>query len=598
MAVEKSDSNYVFGKDESENTGTNRTTKQQAVSPVSGFGFGRRKAMLLGGNSPESDLMKLFETIGVALENVEGVNAEVNVYSKNTFTNLEYSALVVSVEESKKRVFFTLLIEATGTNHVTPESFLENVYQNRLAFVPTDAVNDRLFETIIEDMRTKSPDVEFIPLDGIMPRSEVDIKDKDIGEALGSEAFNTCILFLKKALGELPEIDLKVDLREANGDLTVSEMSYTESAADIFGNKRYVNWGLDLMLSSRDKQTVVNARGNTVSMASIKGHIQFVPTVTPENTQSGPIERKSIYPIIVTSVIETEIPTLSYALMAISLSSLMADGYRWINPVIANLSPGKDAGVFNKFVNIINEQKPKAFDLSDKKRTRKEKSQLISQMVSNTPVIALEIQAFGENTASLSAFSVAASNTGSSEKAKREIINTLVEMTSGEFPANFNQNDIFGGAAAVMPDGYFVDKKGVERSLSEIDLMYMLSLGGEKAEYLTNRYIRNELGLSQDSFVDTLEIYKELDINAVITGRKTRVFFSSVFINTMVNAFKACGLSPRVDTQSIISEEVGYGFSNQLLQNAGMHGNVGFGTEFAGANYGNFSGINIGRRYY
>ena len=153
--------------------------------------------------------------------------------------------------------------------------------------------------------------------------------------------------------------------------------------------------------------------------------------------------------------------------------------------------------------------------------------------------------------------------------ASKAIIEAAVAISNGVFPSDFDPNRIFSSRAVDLPHGVFNDTTGEIRSLDEIDLMYVLSLGKKGSRLLPLQYefIGNELGESNPLHgkIDFLK-KPELKLNANITGIKYRVFFSGEFISMLHQAMAGSGIRPRIEESNVAGVvKYSYGYATDIV---------------------------------
>ena len=537
-------------------------------------------------------------TLGVAkvLSNIyEGSNRKVkpkvHILDKETFTNLAYSTVVVTLKQQDTVNYFIVLLEETGRKPLTAsevisewETSMKVPGATPMIYTADDAINNILHSEIITALQSEYGKVEFQSVDGIVLHKGHPSLDQ-IGPMLATIAYNAC--YVEAQLGEAGIKDLNIELtvqNQKNKQLRFESNMSKAIAVNEVGQPVRTDWRLDLCLVNinTSNRLVLNEQNAKAIISRVGGYIDAIPEQVNLMTVPGQQPQVGIRfrPQIVITSNSSEAPTTGYMLLGLASSLVMANKNMWL----AALQP-KDKKVNVGSLNImskIDEGEGQRIDFTSKNYSLQQVYAGISSMFSLDPVVSVDIESFGPQSFYQSVLSAAASPRQSTEKAAaaKVIIETANWLTNGRFPMNFDPNRIFASEGVVIPMGTWSDKTG-DRDLREIDLTFLASHTDDMT--LLNKWTLSSLPMSVsgfDPYIAKVDIINKLVPTAEITGKAVRVTFTAEFINTLSASIVSAGLNVRYEPEIKFTEDTNLSIMSSYLGNAGIGNNTaGFARE-------------------
>ena len=295
-------------------------------------------------------------------------------------------------------------------------------------------------------------------------------------------------------------------------------------------------------------------------------------------------------------------PTHGFMLLGLATGTVMSNEDLWLQTFasIDNKSLN-NPGALNIITNIEGEQSGVGAvpDLSSKKLSAEELYGILRKMYTLDPIISYDIESFGPQSYYTALLAAGASpDAAVSSAARKEIIETCVELTNGIFPEDFPQSDIFVSEGVVIPLGKWSDKSG-ERDIRDVDLAFIANQSGDVN--LINKWAMSNLprrvsGL--DPFIARTEVINTLIPDAVINGKAVRVTFTANFLSTLASSVERCGLSARYESGLVINKQYNLTQLTDYLASASLHGSA-FGQRAAAGGNGYYTGYtNMGTMRY
>lgn len=516
------------------------------------------------------------------------------IFDRESYPELAYSSIVMKRKSGDILGYFVYLIEATGINGITTDQYIEMIETKRVPFVTTDAIDNALFNIIERELSVKEESSEFLNIEGIVIPADAEIDDRMV-YSLVATGYNALVMEIGIRTGEMSDINIREEISRTNASFTMRELSISQPYTDSVGRQHKVSWGVDMTLESKQQNaTSPNTLGSSILITSVKGRLNFLPEEYTE-TQPGmlPQVKVGFHPQVIIEVLQGKTPSLSFALMGLFTSAVMAKDNNWMRPILDGTSP--DIGVFNKILNVFAEKSPAKIDIVKGKLNVEEKVEMLHKMAHMSPILSMDITMFDDNASVNNTFAAAANGV---YEAGQDIIDTLSDITNGAFPSNFSPKNIFATTPIELPVGRWNDKNGEERTLDEIDTPYILSLTGNVQEVVSN-YTHTELGQSRFSFYDRCSLIQRIGILAAIDARKLRVTFTASFVDALISSMITAGLSPRFDAASLVTRPTGFGFTTGMFSasNIGQIGAFQPMSNTAGQTYQDIQRYGMGGVY-
>lgn len=283
-------------------------------------------------------------------------------------------------------------------------------------------------------------------------------------------------------------------------------------------------------------------------------------------------------PIVTIVNIET-IPMANFVLLALLPAAVMRKREMWT--ALALNKP--DFGLYNIVTDIFGDGV--AIDFNDKKLTADKKIELI-QMITRrkTPVLALEANAFGDNT-SLTSFMTSAAQ--SKEEKQENLLISLLDSCLDLTDNKFNISTIGAGDVIARvrdyPAGTFGlgDKTYDTRAVSELNVLKTFNKAmpmDELREKTIQISVLRSLSSDQGSYQQVLKVLNELVPEATVEKSVVSIMFNGRFIDELVSSVIKCGLN--IDHNDLVQINENISNINTLnLYNAAMSNNsVNFST--------------------
>lgn len=514
---------------------------------------------------------------------------KVHVFDREQFTNLAYSAIVVSLLRNTTVTYFIILLEATGRNPLTVAN-MANVLANLQRFGGTnlldihtadDAVNELLLKLVDENLAKEYPgSTELRCVDGLVLGKNHDTLDgSGLGQNIAVIAFNACLMEAELGVSKKDDLSIATHIRTVTGE----RFSYNKPATgkhrkDPIGKPIRADWSLDLVVTNvLQNQRILNANPSTQVVTSTTGYVDAIPvpyTLTnPTNNQPMTVTR--FIPNIVVTHMSTCAPTTGYMLLALSAAATMANRDMWIGAV-STTDKFNSVGNLNVLAEIGNSSG--VIDLLDKNITTEQIYEYVNNLFPLDPIISVDVESYGASSSYTSVLAIASMDNGQDSMAAREhIIQTAVRLTDGVFPVTFDRNKIFASAGITLPMGYYLDKTGMECDIRDFDMAYICgnpTTGDVLSEWASTN--APHVLTNKDPYITKVNILNRIKPDAVVTGKATRVVFTTEFITTLSAALRQVNFTPVYDSNVQLSTNSNISMLANLYGGAGIKSGTGF----------------------
>lgn len=570
---------------------TNNNTHTSApTSNVSSLTFGMGFSGLMSatqGSDYTNGIAKLLVQIYEGSN--KKVKPKVHVFDKETFINLAYSSIVVTLLSDNIVNYFIILLEETGRKPLAAaeiisewEASIKMPGSTPLLYTADDAINEILHNEIVNALKQEYGNVEFQTVDGIvLHKGHPELQM--IGPMLATIAYNACYVESQLEGGGAKDLNIELATQQnKNKQLRYeSNMSKAITVNEV-GSPVRTDWRLDLSMVNNNNAAnlMLNAQNAKSIINRVGGYVDALPEqVALPQVPGMPIQTGLRFrPNIIVTSNASESPTTGYMLLGIASAMVMTNKNMWL----AALRPlDKKVNVGN--LNILSkiDEEGQRIDFTSKNYNAQQVFAGISQMFSLEPIVSVDVEAFGPQSFYTSVLSAAAHPTATDEKvaAAQHIINTAHNLTNGRFPLDFPTNEIFSISGVVVPLGVWHDKTG-ERDIREIDLTFITSHSDDMN--MINKWILSNLPMSAtglDPYISKVDVISKLIPTAEITGKAVRVTFTTKFITALMSAITSAGLNVRYEPEVKFTEDTNLSIMSSYLSNAGINTQAGFAKE-------------------
>lgn len=585
------------------------------TAPTLTFGSKLLSKMTSGlGSEYLNKLQEQLKAIYASEQNLGGYKVNVMSLDREVITNLAYSAVVVSLAKNNKASYFIILLEGTGRKPLEAGAVMAELsnlnkvpygqQQNRASdiYVTSDAIDDVLHNEVRRQLTNFYPaGTKFYDVDGmVIPYTNTELDVANI-RPIASIAFNSCLIEGGKINAEFKDLNI-AEAKKSNpaAYLKIDSSMLPVVHRDEAGKAIRSDWTIELnSIDNRNNNISINLQNNRSTISRTRGFVDAMPVEIPRPAAYGmPTSNMlRLRPHVILNNIETEMPTLGYALLALVSSVVMTRPTMWLGALTPKANDQfHDAGKLNIVTNLENAQNGigDALDLKDPKLNSQEVFALLRQMYSLDAMFSIDIDAYGPQTSYTSIFKWAAApgttpaEADSKANAAKEIIQAANWLTNGAFPLNFNPAEIFLSSGVVVPTGRWTDKNGEVRDIKDIDMSFIANVNGSTEllnKWALSNVPHNVSGI--DPYVSKVDIISKLVSNAEISGKAFRCTFNPKFISALSAACAQAGLETRYDPEIQYNEQSNIAVLGDYLANAGVSQDAsGFARAYAsGASY-------------
>lgn len=586
--------------------GNTESTKSEApfqntVSTANGgkvltFGNARLSLMQAGQGSEYTDnIAKTLQAIYDASQ--RPIKPVIHVLDKETL-KLAYSTIVVSLKLEKKDLipYFVILLEATGRKSMTASevmneyvTFTKTPNARPNIYTADDAIDDVLNSHIERVLGQQYGSGNFVAVDGVVLNSNHS-KFENFSHMLATIAYNACYTETALEANQIADLNLAAAMSENRNKRLkfYSTMSKTTTSyRNELDNPIRADWNIKLVSQDTSNTiTSLNLQNTEQEITRVAGFIDAIPEETQIN-DNGIIKNEIRFrPHIVVTSNSSMNPTIGFTLLGLLSANLMVKPSMWlgalrpmnkVNVGALNLMAKIDKGVGERI------------DLSNKKYNTDEVWAVISQMFSLAPVLSMDIESYGAQSYYTSVFSLAANPeiSDAQTKAAEHIIATAHQLTDGHFPLNFPTTGIFVYGGVTIPLGTYTNSHG-DHDIRDIDLAYLANKTDDPA-VLNSWAIANlpSRVSGVNPFITKVDIINKIVPNAEITGKATRVTFTSQFVAELEKAARQAGFVANYEPEVRVNSDQNLSIMASIYGNAGISSQADFAKEYiqAGPNF-------------
>ena len=563
------------------------------------IGFGGREVFTMTTNLGSEYVNKLSQAIVEVYKQIPvSERPKVSILDKTVIGNLGYSSIVMHHKTTSGVInYFIALLEGTGDLPKTAEQIIAEVSaaskqtgQIPYVFTTSDAIDSILHEEVLRALHIEySANDEFKSVDAVVvPATQHD--NENIAINIAAIGFNAVTIDGLLSDGKVADFNITLAKRKSpNTMLRFDSNMFKQTVTNEVDAPVRADWQIELNAISANNNIISpNMRDGKIKLTHVAGFTDAIPEEIAVPTMPGmPVTTQlRLHPHHIVTSNGVQTPTPAMMLLGVVSSLVMTNESMWLAALLPE--DGKKAlhntGALNLITNLEGEQNGigKVLDLSKNKITVDGAYALIKQMFTLGSIVSYDVESYGPQTYYTSALAVAAEPGQSQAKlaAASDIIDAANWLTNGNFPDDFNPNEIFTSAGVVVPLGKWSDKTG-ERDIRDIDLSFIATNSGEIETI--NKWALSSLpkeATGMDPYLTKVEIISKLIPSAVITGKAVRVTFTDKFITTLINAATAAGLDAIYEPAVKFAETNNLGIMSNYFANASVqHGNVTFARQ-------------------
>lgn len=581
------------------NQGFGHTASYGGEDYSKSIGFGQSGLNIMSSNQGSEYTNQIAKAIADAYKSNQTIVGKPRVHildkeviSTNGNVKLAYSCIVVSLAKDSDINYFTIMLENTGRAPMTAQDVMTEVNiaakanaQRPTIYTTDDAIDSVLHQVIQSVLQAEyGANYTFRSVEGLVFRNEVQ-DPQNLYPQLAAIAYNACVVESELETGERKDLNIENANNRSHGkSLRIDSFMSKAIANNEVGSPVRSDFKIELnMVDNTQNITSLNLQNSMVPLTKTAGFVDAIPEMVQVGAvNNAPVNGIRLRPHIVLTDFNLKVPTVGYSMLAITSALVMTNKNMWVSSLLPKDS--KNVGALNLLTNIEGNQNSigDRIDFSKKSYKPEDVYQGIQTMFSLDPVVSVDVDSFGPQTFFTSILSTIAQPSASVEKqaASQHLIDTLVWLTSGRFPRDFNPAEIFVGSGVVLPSGVWHDKNGV-RDLREIDLAFLANHVDDIN--VLNRWVLSGTPMSVsniDPYLTRVDIISKLIPDAVIRGKFVRVTFTSKFIATLSAAAMGSGLSIRYEPEIKFVEDNNLAVMGSYLAGAGIQGATGFAREF------------------
>lgn len=285
-----------------------------------------------------------------------------------------------------------------------------------------------------------------------------------------------------------------------------------------------------------------------------------------------------IAPNIIITNIRSFIPDTASSLLGIIAGALVGAQKQYVKVVMDTMTEDRHPGWYNLLTHEVNTgtKTPKfePINVLDTSYQPADRAIVIDKLFSyGSPIITLDVTAFGESAAALSPFVWS----DLEPAAREEIINAAKILTNAQdnadgtnaftnVPVQFAKNLIVAGSYATKKE---------ERDIRDLEFEKLLSLTKLEDPTAMNMYFGSIATNKPDSFNEKTELLANYIPDASMDGKTTRITLHPAFIKALIAGVQAAGLITQVDNSFAMPTT---GFNTDQLSTMGAYNlDQGFG---------------------
>ena len=285
-----------------------------------------------------------------------------------------------------------------------------------------------------------------------------------------------------------------------------------------------------------------------------------------------------IAPNIIITNIRSFIPDTASSLLGIIAGALVGAQKQYVKVVMDTMTEDRHPGWYNLLTHEVNTgtKTPKfePINVLDTSYQPADRALVIDKLFSySSPIITLDVTAFGESAAALSPFVWS----DTEQAAREEIIAAAKILTNAQdnpdgtnaftnLPVQFAKNLIVAGSYATKKE---------ERDVRDLEFEKLLSLTKLEDPTAMNMYFGSIATNKPDSFNEKTELLANYIPDASMDGKTTRITLHPAFIKALIAGVQAAGLITQVDNSFAMPTS---GFNTDQLSTMGAYNlDQGFG---------------------
>ena len=531
--------------------------------------------------------------------------------SKEANPDLAFDVMVTYAKHNEYAITHAFIL-CGNEDHITAREY-SNDFENALRmnkagartthYTPDEALNAALYDRFILPVINKlTGTTKCIPTSGTVITVS-DLAPEQIAGIiikLGSKAIINEIEFTIK---NRSDVNITKAMNDSPGTIMALDASYgSGSVSNAVNMPTAANFIVKAKVVPSQSHNRMGGGPNTGTgsklLTATPGYIDAVPISVPVPAVPGAVtpEVVRLQPLIVVKVGELVRSSVGMMQLALVTSLVLTEKNSWLHCIAANINNnGIDLGVLNVITNINSEPAGSALELSSNALGPNEVYAALQQMYTDTVLFGQEVIVGGPNSSVDSIIADASEPQGS--PARNGALNALIEannvLTNGNFPKDYNREDIFTGPGITLPAGYFLNKVGEKVDLAELGLAFVVQQSSDKLDavnWAKSGIMPVVNGIP--SYIVRTNILAKLLPEAVITGRVKRVQYTQNYMSTLANAARAAGLVTQYTPEIISGYQTGYS-AGALDPNGSMGGVVPFVTNGYGSGV-TYTGYDMG----
>jgi len=515
------------------------------------------------------------------------------VFDKEVQEDMEYSAIVVSYGVRETINYFIILLEGTGDKPMLAKDIGQELNYTMQTnkypdiWTPDGAIDKELHADIQEVLFDNYGDKIFMSVDGmIVPTQHAETEV--IAHPLARIAYNACYVDSALEAGVIAELNLRESATQnPNKEIRIEPTMVKQTIVNELGRPMRSDFVVATTIKDRKTQGMEvqgrRKRGLKTTACKVSGFIDTIHdnVITPTMTGMPIKQLRLAAQVIITSVDTQYEPTPGYVMLGIITALKMTERNNYINSLLPVDKLDKHhVGVLNMLTNLENNANGIGgmIDITSAKVTPEKAYGYLNEMFALKPLLCMDVDTFGPQTFFQSLLVVGARPTASVDQqgARVKIIETLVALTAGAFPANYPTDKIFAHAGVLLPAGTWLDKSG-ERDIRDVDSSFIMKELGDPN--LVTKWVVSGLPMANgDNFNTRVELLSLVLPEAEIHGKVIRVTFHDEFVQILSQAALASGANLLYDPENRGSQDINLDAIGGYMKNAGISNMTQFTT--------------------
>ena len=546
------------------------------------------------GRNPQGEILtKLAKALDEAYESVSKDHIITVVpIDRNNQIKLTFSVIAVVVQQAgrkDKAAFHTLILEGS-TEPLAPR--FENIAGQNIEImkVAADAYDEVLLNVVIEELRRQLPKTELVNAGCCVVPNGFNVEETNLVYQLAANAFLASFTDLTQ--GSQGFVDLNLANAEKDSNLQVRPTFTRGELYDAVGLPIRSDVAVDLLAVQQVRHSdpsLNNGLDRQSLVSSVSGFMDLIWDPVVNNNmymvpgQQAVMTQKYLPRLVITHLDPIRLLTIPAQLLALVSAVLLREDNAWVGAFKPRAVLGKeidmhDIGGVGIEANLENNPTGVGSRINTKADSFRPENlgQLIGMTMKPGLVMSIDIPECGAQSWYNEVFSAAAAN---NVRANQAIIAAANQLTNGMFAQFFPSNGrVFIDDVNKVHLGYYIDRNGVKRDIRDVDYLAVANLVGEKDPGMirewSDTFLRTQYPLAQ-RLAARKKIISGLVTDPVFTGFARRVTFDHQFIEALVQACRAVGLTIR-NTGSMMDtgtfERANGSFYGQAIMGGGATG--------------------------